>query len=99
VAHDGAGNVEPRHVAADATTTVQAGLVGSPPSLTIALAGTQIVLAWPTNAGNYVLQTTTNLASQPNWNAVTNTPSGIGSSDAVTLPITNTGQFFRLQSQ
>ena len=99
VAHDGAGNIEPGHLAADATTTVQAIIISSPPSLTIALTGQQVVLAWPTNAGNYVLQTTTHLAFQPNWTAVTNTPSVIGSSEAVTLPITNTGQFFRLQSQ
>jgi RHS repeat-associated protein len=99
LAHDGAGNVEPRHFAADATTTIQAIIISSPPSLTIVLTGHQVVLAWPTNAGNYVLQTTTNLAFQPNWNTVTNTPSVIGSLDAITLPIINTGQFFRLQSQ
>ena len=99
VAHDGVGNVEPRHLAADATTTIQAIIITSPPSLTIALNGHKVVLAWPMNAGNYVLQTRTNLALQSSWSAVTNTPSVTGSSDSVTLPITNTGQFFRLQSR
>jgi hypothetical protein len=80
---------------AQAFTTVIAG----PPTLTIALIGNQVVLAWPTNAGNYILQTTTNLVSPVNWNAVTNSPSASGSSGAITLPITNTSQFFRLQSQ
>jgi uncharacterized repeat protein (TIGR01451 family) len=73
--------------------------VAQPPTLTIALTGNQVVLAWPTNAGNYALQTTTNLASQVSWNAVTNTPAIIGTSNAVPLPITNAVQFFRLQSQ
>jgi RHS repeat-associated protein len=99
VAHDGAGLVEAPHLTADATTTVQAVLAGPPPSLTIALTGQQVFLAWPTNAGNYFLQTTTNLSSQSIWNVVTNTPSVMGSSNAVTLPVTITSQFFRLQNQ
>jgi hypothetical protein len=69
------------------------------PSLTIALTGQQVILSWPTNAGNYVLQTTTNLVSQASWSAVTNTPSIIGSSDAITLPVKGATQFFRLKSQ
>jgi RHS repeat-associated protein len=95
VAHDGAGRVQTNSGVAQAFTTVIAG----PPTLTIALIGNQVVLAWPTNAGNYILQTTTNLVSPVNWNAVTNSPSASGSSGAITLPITNTSQFFRLQSQ
>jgi hypothetical protein len=70
-----------------------------PTNLTVALTGHQIVLAWPTNAGNYSLQTTTNPASQASWTAVTNLPSVLGSSNAVTLPFTNTSQFFRLRSE
>jgi hypothetical protein len=96
VAHDGAGRVQTNSGVAQASTTV---IVRTTLSITIALTGNQVVLAWPTNAGNCVLQTTTNLVSPANWSAVTNTPSVIGSSDAVTVPITNTSQFFRLQSQ
>jgi len=61
MAHDGAGNVEVRHLAAEATTAIQAGIISSPPSIAIALTDHQVVLSWPTNAGDYVLQTTTNL--------------------------------------
>ena len=68
--------------------------VAQPPTLTIALTNNHVVLAWPTNAGNFALQTTTNIASPANWNVVTTTPTIIGSYDAVTLPITNTVQFF-----
>ena len=94
VAHDGAGRVQANSGVAQASTIVMA-----PPFITISLTNDQVVLAWPTNIGNFVLQTTTNLASHTNWNAVTNTPTIIGSSDAVTVPITNTSQFFRLESQ
>jgi len=97
-AHDNAGNIEPAHATADATTLVAITVIGAP-VLTITVAGNQVVLAWPTNAGNYVLQTTTNLAPQATWTALTNNPAINGSSDFVTVPITNTNQFFRLQSQ
>jgi uncharacterized repeat protein (TIGR01451 family) len=73
--------------------------VPEPPSLTIAVSGSQVILAWPTNSGNYALQTSTNLASQANWAALTKTPLVIGFSNTVTLPITNAVQFFQLQSQ
>jgi hypothetical protein len=94
VAHDGAGRVQANSGVAQASTTVMA-----PPSIAIALTNNQVLLAWPTNFGNYVLQTTTNLVSRTNWNSVTNAPSIIDSSATVILPITNTSQFFRLQSQ
>jgi hypothetical protein len=72
-----------------------------PTNLTIALAGNQVVLSWPTNAGNYALQTTTNFVSQASWTAVTNRPSVNDLLNALTLTlrITNTSQYFRLQSE
>ncbi len=64
------------------------------PSLNIALTGNQAVLFWSASATNYILQSTTNLAS-PNW---------LTASDAVPViafTVTNTSpaRFFRLQSQ
>jgi uncharacterized repeat protein (TIGR03803 family) len=63
----------------------------SPPPLNILSAGNQIVLSWPGWAGNYVLQSTTNLAS-PNWVTVSNAISG--------MAVTNSSpaQYFRLMS-
>jgi len=63
-----------------------------PPSLNIALMGNQAVLFWSASATNYILQSTTNLAS-PNW---------VTASDAVPViafTVTNTSpaRFFRLQ--
>ena len=64
------------------------------PSLSIASVGGQSVLFWPASATNYVLQSTTNLAS-PNW---------VTASDAVPViafTVTNSSpaRFFRLQQQ
>jgi hypothetical protein len=64
------------------------------PTLNLASTGNQTVLFWPTSATNYVLQSTTNLAS-PNWTAAT---------DAVPVKaytVTNStpARFFRLQLQ
>ena len=73
--------------------------VTPPVMLNIALTNNQVMLSWATNAGIYGLQSTTNLVLPSNWIAVTNTQSVIGSSNSVTLPITNRSQFFRLQSQ
>ena len=63
-----------------------------PPSLTIALTGNQAVLFWSASATNYILQSTTNLAS----------PNLVTASDAVPViafTVTNTSpaRFFRLQ--
>jgi sugar lactone lactonase YvrE len=64
------------------------------PVLTIASVGNQSVLFWPASGTNYILQSTTNLAS-PNW---------LTASDAVPViafTVTNTSpaRFFRLQQQ
>jgi len=64
------------------------------PSLTIASVGNQSVLFWPVSGTNYILQSTTNLASS-NW---------VTASDAmpvIAFTVTNSspGRFFRLQAQ
>jgi hypothetical protein len=65
------------------------------PALSLATAGNQSVLFWPASAGtNYVLQSTTNLAS-PNWVTAGDAVPVI----AVTVTNTSPARFFRLQSQ
>jgi uncharacterized repeat protein (TIGR03803 family) len=63
----------------------------SAPLLSILLNGHQSVLSWPSSAGNYVLQSTTNLAS-PNWVVITNT------APITSITVTNSfpAQYFRL---
>jgi uncharacterized repeat protein (TIGR03803 family) len=65
------------------------------PSLGIAAAqGDRVALYWPASSSNYVLQTTTNLASS-NWTTVTTGTPIIG----VTLPNIPPGSYYRLQQQ
>ncbi|MGH7994151.1 MAG: formylglycine-generating enzyme family protein [Limisphaerales bacterium] len=59
--------------------------------LGIAPAGNQTVLYWPTTATNYVLQSTTNLAS-PNWVTATDAVPVV----AVAVANTSPARFFRL---
>lgn len=69
------------------------------PTLTIAPAGNQFVLMWPTNAGAFALQSTTNPAALSAWGPVTNTTSTVGSLNTVTLPTDGSTRYFRLVSQ
>ena len=59
--------------------------------LGITPAGNKVVITWPTNAANYVLQSTTNLAA-PAWVTITNAP--LVTSYTVTNPLP--AQYFRL---
>ena len=69
------------------------------PALNIAPAGNQVLLFWPTTITNYVLQSTTNLAT-PNWatvsNAVLATVSNAVPITGVTVTNTSPANFFRL---
>jgi hypothetical protein len=53
-------------------------------------------LAWPGFEPEFVLESSTNLAST-NWLPVPQTPMQIKGSTSVTLPATNDALFFRLQ--
>ena len=68
------------------------------PTLSIAPAGNQVLLFWPSNATSYVLQSSTNLASA-NWVFATDAaPATYGSHTAVTVTHTSAARFFRLIS-
>jgi uncharacterized repeat protein (TIGR01451 family) len=84
---------------AASASAVQVISVAGPPSLTITLSGSQVILMWPTNAGNYLLEAATNPLPQASWNVVTNTRAIIGGSNTVTVPITGAAQFFQLMNQ
>lgn len=61
------------------------------PTLNIASSGSQSVLFWPASGTNYILQSTTNLAS-PNWTTATDAVPVI----AFTVTNTSPARFFRL---
>jgi uncharacterized repeat protein (TIGR03803 family) len=67
----------------------------SPPQLTIIPSGTNVILAWPTNAAGFTLEFTTNLVS-PVWNTNLPAPFVVNTNNAVTNGISGTQKFYRL---
>jgi hypothetical protein len=70
-------------------------IVSPPPQISILPNGTNISLAWPSNAIGFNLQSTTNLAS-PVWSAVSPAPVLIGKQFEVFTPKTGARKFYRL---
>ncbi|MBI3850749.1 MAG: SBBP repeat-containing protein [Verrucomicrobia bacterium] len=69
------------------------------PTLNIQRSGAiTVILSWPASATNFTLQTTPQL-SPPNWAVVTNAAVPSGNQLSVTLPVSSTTRFFRLQQQ
>jgi uncharacterized repeat protein (TIGR03803 family) len=71
------------------------GLAIQPPHLAIVSSGADIVLAWPTDAGGFTLQSTASVSSGV-WNTHLPAPVIINGQYTVTFPISGTRQFFRL---
>jgi len=61
--------------------------------------GGNFLISWPMGTGNYILETTTNLASPAAWTAVTNlTVTQVAGQNNVLVPVGNSRQFFRLRA-
>jgi len=84
---------------AAAANTAQILYIGvlPPVLLNIALTNNQVLLSWPSSAGNFGLQVTTNFIASASWATVANAPATNGSTISVSLPVTRTNQFFRLR--
>ena len=67
-----------------------------PQQLRITHAGNFVVIAWPTNATGFVLQSADRL-SPANWTEVTNTVGVVGSEHTLTNSLSATNRFFRLR--
>jgi uncharacterized repeat protein (TIGR03803 family) len=67
-----------------------------PSQLTIILAGTNVVLTWPTNTIEFSLQSTTNLGSSAFWTINSPAPVLVNGQNTVTNLISGTQQFYRL---
>jgi uncharacterized repeat protein (TIGR03803 family) len=77
-------------------TVFSISLPVSPPQLTIAPAGENVVLTWPTNFTNFSLQSTTNLLSPAAWGPISQTPVIVNGLNTVTDAISGSSQFYRL---
>jgi hypothetical protein len=69
----------------------------TPPSLTVAASGGNVVISWPTNGtAGYVLQSVGTLAPATTWTNVTAAPVISGPNYQVTQPATGGQQYFKL---
>jgi len=71
-------------------------LFSSPAQLTTIPSGTNVILAWPTNAVGFILQSTTNLVSPAVWSTNSPTPVAIAGQNTVTNLLTGVQKFYRL---
>jgi hypothetical protein len=67
------------------------------PFLTIALAGTNVVLSWPAYATGFVLEHATNFQHAGAWSDVTNSVAAANGTNHVILGINNLHRWFRLR--
>jgi hypothetical protein len=67
----------------------------NPPQLSLFSNASDAILAWPTNATGFSLQSTTNLGS-PVWITNSSAPVVVNGQNTVTNPISGSQQFFRL---
>jgi uncharacterized repeat protein (TIGR01451 family)/uncharacterized delta-60 repeat protein len=66
--------------------------------LTVARLGQSLAISWPTNLGNYLLESTTDLEPPAVWTPVTGvTPALVGGQMTVIVPIGPGNKFFRLR--
>ena len=67
-----------------------------PPRLTIIPSAANVILAWPTNATGFTLQSTTNLGSLAFWTTNSPRPVVVNGQNTVTNPISGAQEFYRL---
>lgn len=77
-------------------TAIASNTITVMPSLNLSRTGTNNVLAWPSWAFAFQLQSNTNLAST-NWPAVTSISTLIGFQNVITNPASASSSFFRLK--
>lgn len=77
-------------------TIFSIALPAAQPQLAISRVAANVIVAWPTNAAGFTLQSTTNLAPSAIWTPVSSVPAVVNAQNTVTNPIPATRQFFRL---
>jgi hypothetical protein len=74
----------------------QHATINPAPTVNMSLAGNASVLSWPASAGDFVLQSTTDLTPPVNWTNVPATLTTNGDNIEVTLPEGSKQGYFRL---
>jgi hypothetical protein len=78
-------------------TILTSGETAIPPRLSITRSGANAVVAWPTDTTGFVLETTTDMAAQQGWSAMTATPTIVNSQNTITDTISGSARFYRLR--
>jgi hypothetical protein len=66
------------------------------PALTLTRSGTDVIVSWPSPSTGFTLEQTAALAAAASWVTNSGSVSDNGTTKAVTVPTTNSAQFFRL---
>jgi hypothetical protein len=90
------GAMSPSQVLADFAAGADT-VPSTPPILSVACSGNDLVLSWPTNATGYAVQTAASLAGAA-WNSLPSNPVAVLSNGTfkITVPITNQTSYYRL---
>jgi uncharacterized repeat protein (TIGR01451 family) len=91
-----AAGTDPTPANNSASVTVTVSEQPAAPLLKIVQSGTDVILSWPTNAGNFRLQTCSAISANPAWVDVTTVPVVVGNQFMVTNPIGSDPGFYRL---
>ncbi len=83
-----------REIEVDGTPSALATV--APPALSISRQGSSAVISWPAAAGGFNLTSSTVLGAGASWQPVGGTPTIVNGTNQVTIPVTNSAQFFRL---
>ncbi len=82
----------------DTFTIIKGDYPGAPrPAMSIARAGTNAVITWPTSVPDYRLESKVTLTPATTWSPVPVPPSTNGRRKTVTLPTQRTNEFFQLR--
>jgi hypothetical protein len=67
-----------------------------PPTMSLSLQGSNVVIAWPVTATGWQLQSTSSLSAASQWTPITNGATALNYQFVVTNSITNQAMFYRL---
>ncbi len=70
--------------------------IAASPPLSLARAGTSVVLSWPINFAGFTLKSATNPASSVTWSNVSPPPSIVNGQYTVTNSVSGSRKFYRL---
>ena len=72
---------------------------GDPPSLNVSRIGNQMILYWPTNKIDFILESSANLSTNVSWSPVTNPSAVVGDQRIVVDDLAKDNRFYRMKEK